>query len=64
MTMDALHGMLRSIRTETKANGEHLTVFREFLAHLDAVQRRAAAAPLRPKPPPPRRKAKRRAAPR
>jgi hypothetical protein len=39
--MDTLHGMLRTIRTETKASRDHLTVFREFLAQLDALQRAA-----------------------
>ena len=45
--MEALHSMLRSIRTETKAQPRHLSVFREFLARLDELQRKA---------PPPRRK--------
>jgi len=39
--MDRLHDVLRSIRPETKAAKDHLTVFREFLAHLDALQRQA-----------------------
>jgi hypothetical protein len=55
--MDSLHGVLRSIRTETKADRKHLAVFREFLAHLDQAQRQAQA--MRAKPPV-RRKPKRR----
>ncbi len=49
--MDSLHAMLRSIRPETKAAKDHLTVFREFLAHLDALQHQApnARAPMRRK---------------
>ena len=49
--MDSLHDVLRSIRPETKAAKDHLTVFREFLAHLDALQRQAPHehAPMRRK---------------
>ena len=55
--MDSLHNVLRSIRRETKSRADHLSVFREFLGHLDRAARRAA------KRPPPRRtkSAKRRA---
>ena len=50
--MDTLHSTLSSIRTETKSARDHLTVFREFLAHLDSMQRKAAIAkPLRVKAP-------------
>ncbi len=45
--MDRLHRMLRKIRTETKSSPDHLTVFREFLARLDELQR--AAAPEKPR---------------
>jgi hypothetical protein len=46
--MDALHSMLRSIRTETKSSTpREFDVFREFLAHLDRLQRQAGD---RPKP--------------
>jgi len=38
--MDTLHGVLRSIRGETKSRPDHLTVFREFLNHLDRINRR------------------------
>lgn len=53
--MDNLHTMLRSIGGETKAKTQHLTVFREFLAHLEKIQhkapvRAAAAKPARAKP--------------
>jgi hypothetical protein len=39
--MDTLHTMLRSISGETKAKTQHLTVFREFLAHLEKIQHKA-----------------------
>ncbi len=42
--MDDLHNVLRSIR-ETKARPDHLTVFREFLNHLDRAAKRARRAP-------------------
>jgi hypothetical protein len=50
-TMDSLHEVLRAIRPQTKAAPNHLTVFREFLAHLDQLQRQApqTGAPLRRK---------------
>ncbi len=38
--MDNLHHVLRNIR-ETKARRDHLSVFREFLGHLDRIGRRA-----------------------
>ena len=40
--MDNLHTVLRSIRSETKARRDHLTVFREFLNHLDRITRSRA----------------------
>lgn len=52
--MDRLHEVMRSIRPETKSAKDHLTVFREFLAHLDALQRQAPG-----RSPPMRRKAMR-----
>jgi hypothetical protein len=36
---------MRSIRRETKARPDHLSVFREFLGHLDRAARRAAKRP-------------------
>lgn len=50
--MDTLHSMLRAIRPareslETKSVPTHLTVFREFLAHLERLQRKA---PVKRKP--------------
>jgi hypothetical protein len=39
--MDGLHATLAAIRTETKSEKDHLTVFREFLAQLDELQRHA-----------------------
>ena len=38
--MDNLHHVLRNIR-ETKAPRDHLSVFREFLGHLDRIGKRA-----------------------
>jgi hypothetical protein len=43
--MDTLHNVLRSIRRETKSKPDHLTVFREFLGHLDRIGKRAAKRP-------------------
>jgi len=40
--MDTLHSVLRSIRGETKSRPDHLSVFREFLNHLDRLNRRGA----------------------
>ena len=61
--MDTLHTMLRAIAGETKSKPNHLNVFREFLAHLDQVQRKANAKRVGDKPQrsksPARRKAKR-----
>jgi hypothetical protein len=37
--MDTLHTVLRSIRSETKGRRDHLSVFREFLDHLDRMTR-------------------------
>jgi hypothetical protein len=42
--MDTLHDVLRTIRGETKARRDHLTVFREFLHHLDRVTRKTRSA--------------------
>jgi hypothetical protein len=49
--LDTLHTVLRTIRTETKSGKDHLNVFRESLAYLDQLQRKA----------PPRRKQAKRA---
>jgi hypothetical protein len=48
--MDTLHTVLRAIRGETKARRDHLTVFREFLGHLDRIGRRTPVSrtPVRP----------------
>jgi len=43
--MDTLHNVLRSISRETKSRPDHLSVFREFLGHLDRAARRAARTP-------------------
>ena len=48
--MDSLHDVMRSIRPETKAGKDHLSVFREFLAHLDQLQRKAQVQKARAKP--------------
>ena len=42
--MDNLHSVLRTIRGETKARRDHLTVFREFLGHLDRIGRKSRGA--------------------
>lgn len=53
--MDTLHTVLRAIQPEKKSSPDHLTVFREFLAHLDRVQHKApvklvSAKPARARP--------------
>lgn len=40
--MDSLHGVLRSIR-QPAPRRDHLSVFRQFLDHLDRVSRNRAA---------------------
>ncbi|HEV7601542.1 MAG TPA: hypothetical protein VGO49_14980 [Bradyrhizobium sp.] len=57
--MDDLHATLAAIRTETKATKDHLTVFREFLAQLDQLQRQAPVKPSRVKLPVRKRPARR-----
>ena len=54
--MDSLHSTLSSLRSETKSAKDHLTVFREFLAQLDRLQRQAPAAKHTRIKPPMRRK--------
>jgi hypothetical protein len=56
--MDGLHATLAALRTETKSEKDHLTVFREFLAQLDELQRHAP--PKQPRIKLPRRKPARR----
>ena len=44
--MDTLHTVLRSLRSETKSRRDtHLSVFREFLDHLDRAARRRTMPP-------------------
>ena len=43
--MDPLHTVMRSIRGETKSRRDHISVFREFLDHLERVTRRGGARP-------------------
>jgi hypothetical protein len=45
--MDELHTVIQSISGGTKARPAHLTVFREFLAHLEKIQHKAPRAPVR-----------------
>ena len=49
--MDRLHDVLRAMQPQTKSTPDHLSVFREFLAHLDELQRQALStkAPMRRK---------------
>ncbi len=37
--MDTLHSMMRSLRPAPKRKRDHMTVFREFLSHLDRVSK-------------------------
>jgi len=48
--MDTLHTVLRAIQPERKASPDHLTVFREFLAHLDRIQHKAPVKSVSAKP--------------
>ncbi len=48
--MDTLHTVLRAIQPERKSAPDHLTVFREFLAHLDKIQHKAPVKPVSAKP--------------
>jgi nitrate reductase assembly molybdenum cofactor insertion protein NarJ len=52
--MDTLHTVMRGMQAERKSTPNHLTVFREFLAHLDKIQHKApakrAARPARTRP--------------
>lgn len=57
--MDTLHSMMRTLRPETKSGTSHLNVFREFLRHLDSIQRKAPVKPARAKPQSRRKPAKR-----
>ena len=45
--MDTLHTVLRSIQGETKSRRDHVSVFREFLDHLDRIAKQRN----RPRPP-------------
>jgi hypothetical protein len=56
--MDNLHAAFTSLRPETKSK-DHLTIFREFLAQLDELQRHAPPKPPRVKLQPRRKPAKR-----
>jgi hypothetical protein len=57
--MDDLHTTLASLQPETKSTKDHLTVFREFLAQLDQLQRQAPAKEPRTKSLPRRKPARR-----
>jgi hypothetical protein len=59
--MDTLHNVIRSSRHETKSRPDHLSVFREFLGHLDRAARRARSAASTKGAAVKRRKTKRRA---
>lgn len=57
--MDTLHNVMRSLQPDTKARGDHLSVFREFLAHLATIRHKAPAKrPQQPRPSARRRPAK------
>ncbi len=42
--MDNLHTVIRSIRGESKSRRDHLSVFREFLNHLERITKSRARA--------------------
>jgi hypothetical protein len=58
LIMDNLHATLAALRTENKSK-DHLTVFREFLAQLDQIQRQMPAKEPRVKLPARRKPARR-----
>ena len=41
--MDELHSVLRALRPAPKPRRDHLTVFREFLNHLDRIGKETSA---------------------
>ncbi|MCW5691848.1 MAG: hypothetical protein KIT48_05740 [Pseudolabrys sp.] len=50
--MDTMHDVVRSIKGDTRnravpSRRDHLTVFREFLDHLDRAAKRRSAPPQR-----------------
>ena len=49
--MDTLHSVLRAIKSERKTKPDHLTVFQEFLRHLERTNRTASSKTTRPKRP-------------
>lgn len=49
--MDTLHSVLRAIKGERKTKPDHLTVFQEFLKHLERTSRTAPSRTARQKPP-------------
>lgn len=55
--MDNLHAALTEVRSETNSTKDHLTVFREFLAQLDELQRKMPVRSPRIKSPPRRTRA-------
>jgi hypothetical protein len=57
--MDDLHAALAEVRSETNSTKDHLTVFREFLAQLDELQRKMPMRSRRIKLPPRRTPARR-----
>lgn len=57
--MDKLHTVIQSLSSEAKAKPAHLTVFREFLAHLEKIQHKAPRAPVRQAAKLPKRKPRR-----
>ena len=49
--MDKLHTVIQSISGETKSKPAHLTVFREFLSHLEKIQHKAPTTVVRQRKP-------------
>ena len=49
--MDTLHSVLRAIKGERTRKPDHMTVFQEFLKHLERANRTAPPKSVRPKPP-------------
>jgi len=49
--MDKLHTVIQAISGETKSKPAHMTVFREFLAHLEKIQHKAPTGTARQQKP-------------
>ena len=56
--MDQLHSVLRSLRPVQKKKRDHLTVFREFLSHLDRVSKQGVSRDVKARKSPRKRRSR------